>query len=207
MKRVRLLVEGKHDDGLVKAVMDRIDPSLQKSFDIAPKGGIEPLLKGLPLELRERPPVLAVLCDSDENPASRWEEIRETAAKERLELPTELPPEGLLFNEPQRQKFGCWIMPDNRSQGSIEGVLLNSVMGESQTSLKEHSRSFVRNVPERLFAAGQAAEQKATLRAWMAIQEEPLWLPRFAVQEAFLLPELDIDYPLVRWLIALKQLL
>jgi len=98
-------------------------------------------------------------------------------------------------------------MPDNAQSGSIEAVLLGSTTGALQLSWRDHATKFVETVPNPGFPNKVAARQKATLRAWTAIQAEPIWVPSFAVKEALLLPQLDAEYPLVRWLIALKNLL
>ena len=59
---------------------------------------------------------------------------------------------------------------------------------------------FVKAVEPRLFPQTVAATQKAGLRAWFAVQEEPVWLPSFAVEQQLLLPQLDQDDLFAQWL-------
>ena len=203
----KLLVEGKYDDRVICKICERIPLAFKDRFEIRGKGGILPLLDSLEVELNGRSDVVAIVCDADENCGRRWDEIKTACRKGGLELGDEKPgPGGFIWNRTGRQKFGCWIMPDNQQSGALEGRLLDGMASEQQQLLRTQARRFVDFVEPRLFPDTEAARQKATLRAWFAVQEEAIWLPSFAVGDRLLLPKLEEDDAFVGWLRELERI-
>ena len=193
----KLLVEGKYDDRVIRKICERISLPFEEHFEIQGKGGIQPLLDSLEVELDGRSDVVAIICDADEDCGLRWDEIQIACRKAGLEFGDEAPATGgFIWNRAGQEKFGCWIMPDNRQSGALEGQLFEGI----EQLLREQARAFIERVEPRQFPDTEAALQKATLRAWFAVQEEPIWLPSFAVEHLFLLPKLEENDAFVAWL-------
>ncbi len=113
---------------------------------------------------------------------------------------------GSIWSRPGERKFACWIKPDNQQSGALEGRLPDCMASEQQQLLRTQARRFVDFVEPRLFPDTEAARQKATLRAWFAVQEEAIWLPSFAVGDRLLLPRLEEDDAFVGWLRELEHI-
>lgn len=208
MNQIQVLVEGPYDEVYVKKNAARLDKALEQRFRPVDKGGIEPLLRSLRLEIKSPESVVAVICDANGDCQARWEAIKKACALGGLDLgEAELPESGFLLSELGLRKFGCWIMPDNRSVGAVEGMLLEGISGEEQISLREQARTFVESVKPQLFPHTEAAKQKATLRTWFAVQKEPVWVPSHAISSGMLLPELSASEPFLKWLAALAAML
>jgi hypothetical protein len=208
MSKVQLLVEGKYDANLVLAILNRTRPDLANHFELKNCGGLALLLEAVEAELLGPEPVVAVLCDADQDCSVQWREVQASCKRGGLDLgEAGLSQDGFLLKEEGRRKFGCWIMPDNMTSGSIEAFLLNGINSPVQSTLRIQAEQFVASAEPRLFPDTDAAQQKATLRAWFAVQEEPIWLPSFAVGQSLLLPELSAEAPFVQWLSALAAML
>jgi hypothetical protein len=208
MSQVQVLVEGPYDEVYVKKIAARLGNGLEQRFRPIDKGGIEPLLRSLRLEIKSPESVVAVICDANGDCQARWAAIKKACALGGLDLgEAELPASGFLLHEPGLRKFGCWIMPDNRSIGAVEAMLLEGIGGDDQISLRKQARTFVDSVTPRLFPKTEAATQKATLRAWFAVQKEPSWVPSHAIASGMLLPQLDANEPFLQWLTALAAML
>ena len=196
-----LLIEGKYYDKLIQNICQRAQLGIPMLFKMAGQGGIGHLLGSLELAVKSEAEVVAVICDADEDCAKRWKEIKAACRRGGLELGDEaISTEGFIWIRPGQRKFGCWIMPDNRQSGALEGRLLDGIALAEQQLLREQARAFIERVEPRLFPDTEAALQKATLRAWFAVQEEPIWLPSFAVEHLLLLPKLEENDAFVAWL-------
>ncbi len=176
-------------------------------FEIAGQGGVVRLLGGLEFAIKSDAEVVAVICDADEDCAKRWDDIKAACRRGGLELGHDaLIPSGSIWIRPGERKFACWIVPDNQQSGALEGRLLDGMASEQQQLLRTQARRFVDFVEPRLFPDTEAARQKATLRAWFAVQEEALWRPSFAVGDRLLLPRLEEDDAFVGWLRELEHI-
>lgn len=208
MRRVRLLIEGKYDERFVTKLLNRVSPELAIKFEPEMKGGFDSLIHSLEADVQRADPVLAVLCDADEDCASQWRKVRRACSEGDLDLgDAPLPESGFLLNEEGKRKFGCWIMPNNQESGAIEAMLLAGIVTDDQLQLKEQARQFVQSVEPRLFPRTTAADQKATLRAWFAVQKDPVWVPSHAVASGMLLPDINQETAFIKWLAALAAML
>jgi len=195
----RLLIEGKYDGGIVNRICRRFELQIGDKFELVECGRIGALLDQLTVDTRVD--VVAVICDADQDLVRRWDEIKGACSKGGLDLGnTVLPSSGLIWNEEKQQKFACWVMPDNQTSGAIEGRLAAGHRDPLQQGLHEQALAFVRGVQPRLFPNTVAADQKAGLRAWFAVQEEPVWVPSHAIAHQMLLPQLDRQDAFVQWL-------
>ena len=59
---------------------------------------------------------VGIMLDADNNPAGRYQSIRNTSSKFFTELPETMPVGGLVAKNLGRMRMGFWIMPDNLAE-------------------------------------------------------------------------------------------
>lgn len=178
MSRVILFVEGESDKRFIESLVGRCQPAIKANLSIQSLGGIDnlksrDLLDKFSLAIKSDAQTVGLICDSDAALASRWAMIRTACSRRNLALPPTYPPDGFLTTGKDTRPFGCWIMPPNADSGCMETWILSAILEEEQLSLVEQARQFVTTVKPRKFADTRAALDKATLFAWMAVQEKP----------------------------------
>src|SRR4051812_598867 len=77
--------------------------------------GVDDILAKLPTESKASDlECLAIIVDADNDPALRWEQVRVRLTNIGcVDVPVEMPLEGVLVHIPDGPKIGVWIMPDN----------------------------------------------------------------------------------------------
>ena len=82
-----LLVEGPDDEHVVAHLCDR--SGLARNFEINQKGGFPELSKSMPVELAAPGRlVLGVVVDANDNPAARWQAVRDRCQRRGIALPS-----------------------------------------------------------------------------------------------------------------------
>ena len=195
-----LMVEGKDDEHVLTSICRTHDiPPLDK---VIRGSGDEGLLDSIPIQLRltEEGDVVGVIIDADTNAASRWQSIRNRLVQIGYEyVPARPDPSGTILEPPSESllpRAGVWIMPDNKTSGSLEDFLRFLVPQSS--ALFDHAISSVSNIPTRLFS--QSNEPKAIIHTWLAWQKEPGLPYGTAITARFLDPDVPQVDLLVSWL-------
>ena len=151
----RLLVEGKVDLAFLKELLHhagvnparptppRVEIVTPASADPPGEedaGGITRLFENLEDEATHLRlgGATGYIADADTDPAGRWAGIRQQMKRIGLELPTDLS-DGFLVQAPAGGWIGGWVMPDNRSGGVLEDLLLRLVAAPE--SLHEHAKA------------------------------------------------------------------
>jgi hypothetical protein len=205
-------VEGQYDATYVERLLKRHREVLLESCEFTDLGGVDKLQSEpsesdmLALAIKSERRVVAVVCDADEAIGKRWPIIKKACSQRGLQLPEDLPASGLLIPGDQGRRFGCWVMPNNLMPGAIETLMLSSIEGDDQVSLLGQARNFVESAKPRKFPSTVAAKDKATLRAWMAVQEKAQWVPSAAIEFRKLFPEEKTAKPFLDWLEQLTKL-
>jgi hypothetical protein len=154
-----LLVEGKNDlhavVSLMRHHMDWPDQADRRPVEIKEKEGIESILAPGYITAEIKSAVikrLGIIIDADKSVATRYDQIRYSAGPEFSEFPPEMPEIGLILERPDGKRLGLWIMPDNRSDGTLETFLrylvpersgsLWNFAEESANSAREHGASY-----------------------------------------------------------------
>ncbi len=181
-----LYVEGSNDAHAIRALLGqheikcRIegkgsppDSSAPNVPQISSGDGKDNLLSSISAAVRlsgGRP--VAFVLDADIDPADRWREVCTQYRRVGIEPPNEIPVTGFVADAgAYGVRTGCWLMPDNRREGTLEQFLETLVdegdpllpFADSSThSARSHGAKF----PE-------AKRPKAVLHAWLAWQEDP----------------------------------
>ena len=173
-KRI-LLVEGPNDEHVMKHICgNRGIPPLD---EVKSHGSVEKLLDSIPVRLKasEDGDIVGVVIDADTDLGARWQSLRNRLIHVGyVHVPENPMPDGTIIAAPAGMllpRVGIWIMPDNQTNGILEGFLRFLVPDGSQ--LFDHVVASVASLPvcERRF--GPLAEPKAVIHTWLAWQQEP----------------------------------
>ena len=155
-----LLVEGPDDEHVVSHLFDH--SGLARNFDIVRKGGFAELSKSIPVELAAPGrSVLGVVVDANDNPASRWQAVRDRFKHRDITLPSEPDPGGVVVEG--RPRVGVWLMPDNQNPGQLEDLV--AAMIPAEDVVWRLAQEFVDRIPE---PERPEPVIKAQVHAWLA---------------------------------------
>jgi hypothetical protein len=172
----RLLVEGPNDLYSVIHLMERHGFNWDDETSIRPlirsEGGVEKLLAATSVILKGAYIRLGIILDANSDPANRWVQVRDRARRSDLDLPDSPDPEGTIIQGHQPgSRIGFWLMPDNRSPGSLEHFLGSLVpSGHPVWDYADEATSEARN---RGASCQRKDHAKSVLHTWLAWQDEP----------------------------------
>lgn len=167
-----LVVEGTTDAVVANHLADW--HRMPDYYDDAQYDGIEPLLRDLPVRVRESERRgVAVVVDADADALARWASVRDRLTPLGYAVPTEPVADGAVVQSPGAglARVGIWIMPDNESPGMLEDFLQQLIAPADP--LLPLAQSAVAAIPpdERRFPAPH--RPKAEIYTWLAWQETP----------------------------------
>jgi hypothetical protein len=170
------MVEGPDDLHSVIHLMARYgfnwdDESKVRPF-VSPAGGVEQLLRAIPVTLKGSYERIGIVLDANSRLADRWAQIRGRANRADVALPESPGSEGTIVEGRQPEsRVGIWLMPDNSSPGTLESFLSGLVppdhpawayAGEATTEARKRGARCL-----------EKDHLKSTLHTWLAWQEEP----------------------------------
>ena len=112
---------------------------------------------------------LGVIVDANSDPHARYRSLRNRCLKWFPTIPEELDERGLIVENPDGQRFGAWIMPNNKDSGALE-TLLNELI--SNDSLYPRVDAFIDSVSS-VQTIDDKYREKSLLYAWLAAQNPP----------------------------------
>ncbi len=155
-----LLVEGQDDEHVVKHLCDR--SGLTRNFSIRQKGGFTELSRSIPVELAAPGRLaLGVVVDANDNPAARWQAVRDRCRRRSIFVPSDPEPRGVVVEG--RPRAGVWLMPDNQSPGQLEDLV--AAMIPAEDVVWRLAQEFVARIPE---PERPTPAIKAQVHAWLA---------------------------------------
>ena len=157
-----------------------------RDFSIVQKGGFSELLRSIPVELAAPGrSALGVVVDANDNPAARWQAVRDRCERRGITLPSEPDPGGVVVEgRPRvglclddapitldgapvvvegRPRVGVWLMPDNKSPGQLEDLV--AAMIPAEDVVWRLAQDFVDRIPE---PERPKPAIKAQVHAWLA---------------------------------------
>lgn len=176
----RLLVEGRDEQRLIPELIERNgiiwgntrDAAI---VDIEEFDGIKNLLKAGVIEAEIKASglqQLGILVDADDDPAIRWNSVRDRCLKSFPNIPSELPADGLIVENQAGLRLGVWILPDNQNSGMLESFLCGMV-AESGDTIYQHAVACVTNAKAMGAPFLPVHEEKARIHTWLAWQNPP----------------------------------
>jgi len=157
-----LLVEGPDDEHVVRHLCDR--SGLARNFDIVRRDGFSQLSKSIPVELAAPGrSALGVVVDANDNPAARWQAVRDRCERRGITLPSEPDPGGVVVEG--RPRVGVWLMPDNENPGQLEDLV--DAMIPAEDVVWRLAQDFVDRIPE---PERPKPAIKARVHAWLAVR-------------------------------------
>ncbi len=198
-----LLVEGEEDKRVIPELMEANGVPWGKPppVFIEPRDGFESMVKQSVIETELKATglkVLGIIADANDEAVRRWGSLRNRCIRSFPDLPSELPPRGLICESETGLKLGVWLMPDNRSHGMMETFLTYLVPDDSNPVLK-----YAESVRDEARAIGAPYKNvhadKAKIHTWLAWQDPPGRPLHNAVMERLLDPCSPHAAAFVRW--------
>ncbi len=173
----QLLVEGKNDRHViwVLCLMYQLPETFSVEVaNVSETEGIEALLNGLPLKLREKNlEILGIVVDADQDLAARWQAVKSRLRASGYQDIPETPPQlGFVHIEPELPKVGVWLMPNNQLPGMLEDFVKcfipndDRLLPKAELVLQEIEQANLN--PYTLIH-----RPKALIHTWLAWQEKP----------------------------------
>ena len=210
-ERSTLRVEGADDAHVIKHLLRRHgclcpiagvhhdEPWSQNAPTITPVGNDISVLEGMEIAVKfsKGRPVGFVL-DADEVASNRWDQVRERIANLGLSVPDRIPRNGYVeTSSVYRARVGVWLMPDNRRSGAVEEFLQDLV--DSNDQILPIAIQSTNNAKQAGALFPDHKKGKATLRAWLAWQEEPGVPYGLAVSKHYFLHNAALAIAFVDW--------
>ncbi|NEU76137.1 hypothetical protein PI95_027325 [Hassallia byssoidea VB512170] len=173
----QLLVEGKNDRHVIWALCNQYQ--LPETFSVEVPAadateGIEALLDGLPLKLREKNlEILGIVVDADQDLGARWQALGYRLRMSGYQdIPDAPPTEGWVYTAPELPKVGVWLMPNNQLPGMLEDFVTHLIPANDKLLPKAES------ILQEIEQAGINPytfihRPKALIYTWLAWQEKP----------------------------------
>lgn len=201
----KLLVEGGTDKRVIPYLIEANGVDWEADgtpiVHIDDLGGVDELLKPGLLEAELRASgleALGAIVDANGDAKARWNQVRARCSSEFPELPALIPAGGLLEAHPDGQRFGVWIMPDNRFSGMLEDFLAALIPEESRP-LHELAKESVSRAAECDAPFQSVHRTKAEIHTWLAWQDEPGKQLHQAVHHRVLDPNMPESQSFVAW--------
>lgn len=183
-------------------------PSSDLPVHIEALGGVDEILKPGFLESQLRSSgleALGIVLDADSDAAARWDQLRALCDSEFVDLPHQIPVDGLQVVHSGGVRFGVWIMPDNHFAGMLEDLLIR-LIPEDAGALFTLARNCVAQAKDERAPFRDVHERKAEVYTWLAWQDPPGLRLHEAVKRRLLDPTRPESRPFVMWFKSLFRL-
>ena len=166
-----IVVEGTDDRHVILHIAQAHDLKYKRDFEFTEDiEGVDQLLRSLSTLIWDKSDSrFAIVIDADFDIKARWTAVRNRLRSCGYEPPSEIGPEGALFEGSNLPCVGVWLMPDNGSPGMLEHFLGQMVPEEDR--LWDQAQAVVDSLTDRRFPESQ--EFKAKIHTWLAWQREP----------------------------------
>jgi len=163
-----LLVEGQDDKHVVLSLCEHHQST--RPFFIESKGGIDPLLESIGLEIKvPGRQVVGILADANGDVAGRWNDIRDRLREAGIDPPQSLDSGGIIIEG--KLRIGIWLMPDNTSAGELEDFVAKMIPDNDR--VWPLSRSYINGIPSRDRKFIAKKRSRAQVYAWLATRKDP----------------------------------
>jgi hypothetical protein len=183
--KAQLLVEGKDDLHVIKALCGRHQVVETFSVQIPAEGGpggIEALLESIPVRLKiSSLRALGIVVDADQN------------------LPSQPNANGFITVPGNKPKVGVWLMPNNRLPGMLENFVAHLIPDGDPLALQANT-CLEKIQDQGLNRYKPVHRPKAFIHTWLAWQENPGQPMGQAITARVLNPGMPLAMTFVNWL-------
>lgn len=207
LRAKRLLVEGTDDLYAVAELMGHhIQWDKPPPVSIVPCNGDEMFVPGrISVELKSDA-VVGVIIDADDNGINRWGKLRAQGLPFFPKIPLDLPQDGLVVSNSDGQRFGVWIMPDNRQDGMLE-TFLHWLVPDGNQPLWSHAQVATEAAKRNHGAMFKDVHyDKARIHTWLAWMDPPGERLGGAIRAKILDPASARAQPFIAWFRRLYEL-
>ncbi|MEK7794168.1 MAG: DUF3226 domain-containing protein [Candidatus Hydrogenedentota bacterium] len=205
LERPSLHVEGKDDEHFIRHLLFRhgfdYDKRPLTSWypEIKQVVGIDNLLPELSLQAKvagNKP--VGFVFDANTSMESRWQSVVDRLTPLGFLVPRVPPADGFIGDSADHgTRVGVWVMPDNKSPGSLEDFLRNLIA--EADPLIEHAHRSTQGALNLGAAFPQTKLSKATIHAWLAWQEDPGVRYGVAIRNRYFIHDSEIALRFVHW--------
>jgi hypothetical protein len=159
-------------------------------------GGFVGALRELSLAVRAKHQRLGVVLDADASPMDRWLDVRK-ALNGLASIPLQPPEAGFVGIADNGCRIGIWLMPDNQSVGALEDFLVGLI--PPTDSVWKYACDVSGEARSRGARFSETHKQKASVRTWLAWQEQPGVPPGKAIERGYFDPKLSASRNFIEW--------
>lgn len=141
---------------------------------------------------------LGIMIDADDNPAGRWQSVRNASLESIPDLPDTLPEDGLIHTTPRGIRFGVWIMPDNKMEGMLE-TFLSYMLPIDNELLWQFAQAVTHEAKDKGAIFTSSHLDKANIYTWLAWQNPPGRQLHQAIMERIFHPNHPKAQRFVNW--------
>ncbi len=171
-------------------------------------GGVDSVLDQEYLETKIRESNLknlGIVVDADNDFDSKWQRIRKFCRDGGATVPQHCPVGGLILDNVYEQRFGAWVMPDNKSPGMLENFC-HGLVPNSATALSAYAQSCAKEARIRGAPYKVPHFDKAHIHTLLAWQDVPGQRLGIAITNMVLDPNAVSAKPFIAWFRALYGL-
>jgi hypothetical protein len=196
----RLIVEGPDDLFSVVQLTRAHGVDWESEGSVAPyirqAGGFVGALRELSIALRAKHRRLGIVLDADTSPHDKWMDIRK-ALTGLADVPLQVPSEGFVGIADNGCHLGIWLMPDNQRIGALEEFLVGLI--PQTDSVWNYACEVSSEARQRGARFSASHTQKASVRTWLAWQEQPGVPPGKAIERRYLDAQLPAGRHFIAW--------
>jgi hypothetical protein len=199
-----LFVEGKQDVFVIAELAEANQipwPAKKPPIHIQEVGGYDKLIDAKRIATRLQVPglqAIGIVVDADEHPAARWQSLQAACAKSMPDIPTVLPPAGLIHKTSSGIDFGIWMMPDNQLRGMLETFLATFIDGSTDGTW-QYAKTVVTQAKTIGASFTETQQDKANIHTWLAWQNEPGQQLHTAIQKKLLNAQHPNSQAFIAW--------
>lgn len=209
----RLLVEGDEDMRVIPQLIEANgipwgESKKEAIVEIESYNGIEKMLDRYKISTQLKTSgltALGLIVDADDDPAARWESLRNVCLPSIRDLPKNLPETGLIHQSSFGVKFGVWMMPDNKTIGMLE-TFLAYMIPSGGDRLWDYVLETIKEAKNRGATFKPNHTDKAKIHTWLSWQNPPGRQIHNAIMERILDPKHPNAEVFIHWFKTLYDL-
>lgn len=194
----KLLVEGNDDQHVIWALCEKF--KIPETFDVIDCEGIENLIEQIPVRFKQSGIAsIGVIIDADTEIEKRWISLKGIFSAQGINVPIDLPSDGLVLKTVNNLNIGVWIMPNNNHNGMLEDFISFLVPKDDKLLPIVHS-TLTDIEKQKLNKYNLIHKSKAVIHSWLSWQENPGTPMGLGITKRYLSTDEETCSLLLNWL-------